>query len=222
MGYQVNDIIVILGDLNSDLFIANNNKLIETMMLFNLINIISKPTRITAHSNTLLDSIIISDTTNYIYSDVLKIPLEISDHDASVDFLRCQKSVAGSFKREVWLYDRVDKICFIEKLEIVDWRTLLCQFQDVDDMCNPFTKTFLELARECIPTKTITVRYNDKPWFTSEMRKEIRIRDRLLKVILKNHRNSYICKYKTQRNRVNNIKKIAKENFEGNLDKHYS
>ena len=114
------------------------------------------------------------------------------------------------------------KFVFIEKLEIVDWRTLLCQFQDIDDMCNQFTKTFLELARECIPTKTITVRYNDKPWFTSEMRKEIRIRDRLLKVILKNHRNSYICKYKTQRNRVNNIKKIAKENFESNLDKHYS
>ena len=98
MGYQVNNNIVILGDLNSDLFIANNNKLIETMMLFNLINIISKPTRITAHSNTLLDPII-SDTMNY----------------ASVDFLRCQKSVAGSFKREVWLYDRVDKICFYRK-----------------------------------------------------------------------------------------------------------
>ena len=60
MGYQVNDNIVILGDLNSDLFIANNNKLIETMMLFNLVNIISKPTRITAHTNTLLDPIIIS------------------------------------------------------------------------------------------------------------------------------------------------------------------
>jgi hypothetical protein len=67
MGYQVNDKIVILDDLNSDLFIANNNKLIETMMLFNLVNIISKPTRITAHSNTLLDLIIISNTMNYIY-----------------------------------------------------------------------------------------------------------------------------------------------------------
>jgi hypothetical protein len=127
MGYQVNDNIVILGDLNSDLFIANNNKLIETMMLFNLVNIISKPTRITAH-------IIISDTMNYIYSDVLKIPSEISDHDASVTFLQCPKSAAGSFKREVWLYDTVDKQKFIEKLEIVDWRTLLCQFEDVDDI----------------------------------------------------------------------------------------
>ena len=97
---------------------------------------------------------------NYLYSDVLKIPSEISDHDASVAFSRCPKSVAGSFKREVWLYDKVDKHKFIEKL-LVDWITLLCD--DVDDMCNQFTKTFLELARDCIPTKTVTVRYNDKP-----------------------------------------------------------
>ena len=56
---------------------------------------------------------------NYIYSDVLKIPSEItqiSDHDASVAFLQCPKSVAGSFKQEVWLYDKVDKQKFIEKL----------------------------------------------------------------------------------------------------------
>ena len=132
---------------------------------------------------------------NYIYSDVLKIPSEItqiSDHDASVAFLQCPKSVAGSFKLEVWLYDKVDKQIFIEKLEIVDWITLLCQFDDVDDMCIQFTKTFLELARECIPTKTVIVRYNDKPWFTSKIRKEIHIRDRFRKVMLKYHRNSDI------------------------------
>ena len=64
MGYQINDNNVILGDSNSDLFISNNNKLKETMMLFNLVNVISKPTISTAHSNTLLDPIIISDTMN--------------------------------------------------------------------------------------------------------------------------------------------------------------
>jgi hypothetical protein len=202
-----------LGDFNSDLFIANNNKLIETMMLFSLVNIISKPTRITEHSNNLLDPIIISDTMNYIYSDVLKIPSEISDHDASVAFLQWPKSVVGSFKREVWLYDQVDQQKCIDKLEMVDWITLLCQFDDIDDMCNQFTKTFLELARECIPTKTVTVRLGDKPWFTSEIRKEIRIRDRPRKVMLKYHRNSDICKYKKQRNRVNNLRKDCKRKF---------
>jgi hypothetical protein len=54
MGYQVSDIIVILGDSNSDLIIANNNTLIETMIMFNFVNIISKPSRIIDHSNTLL------------------------------------------------------------------------------------------------------------------------------------------------------------------------
>jgi hypothetical protein len=52
-------------------------------------------TRLPVHSNNLLDPIIISDTMNYIYSDVLKIPSEISDHDASVAFLQCPKSAAG-------------------------------------------------------------------------------------------------------------------------------
>jgi hypothetical protein len=58
-GYQVNDNILILGDSNSDLFIELD------------------------HSNTLLDPIIVSDTINYIYSNVLKEPSEISNHDAS-------------------------------------------------------------------------------------------------------------------------------------------
>ena len=183
------------------------------MMLFSLVNIISKPTIITEHSNNLLDPISISDTMNYIYSDVLKIPAEISDHDASVAFLQCPKCVAGSFKREVWLYDKVDQQKCIEKLEMVDWITLLGQFDDVDDMCNQFTKTFLELARGCIPTKTVTVRLGDKLWFTSEIRKEIRIRDRLRKVMLNYHRNPDICKYKKQRNRVNNLRKDCKRKF---------
>jgi uncharacterized protein Veg len=78
MGYQESDNIVILCDFISDLFIANNNILIETMMMFNFVNIIKN----TDHSNTLLDPIIISDTINYIYSDVLNEPSEISHHDA--------------------------------------------------------------------------------------------------------------------------------------------
>jgi hypothetical protein len=44
------------------------------MTLFNLEkNVINKPTRITAHSSTLLDPIIISDTMFSIYSDVLNV-----------------------------------------------------------------------------------------------------------------------------------------------------
>ena len=46
----------------------------------------------------------------------------------------------------------------------------------------------------------------------------VKSRKKYVSGMLKNHRNSNSCKYKKQRNRVNNLKKIAKENFEINLD----
>jgi hypothetical protein len=52
-------------------------------------------------------------------------------------------------------------------------------------------------------------------WFglTSEIRKETRIRDRLRKKYIKNRIGTNERKYKNQRNKVNNLKKFAKENF---------
>jgi hypothetical protein len=71
---------------------------------------------------------------------------------------------------------------------------------------------------ECIPTKIVTVRNSDRPWFNSELKREIRKRDRIRKTAKKYSKQSDIEKYKKQRNRVNNLKKIAKEHFEQNLD----
>ena len=112
----------------------------------------------------------------------------------------------------------MDSDKFVTKINEIDWEDKLGGFEDVDDMCEEFTKQFLNVARECIPTKHVTVRSKDKSWFTSELRKEIRIRDRLRKKVLKSKREIDKEKYKKQRNKVNNMKKIAKERFENNLD----
>jgi transcriptional regulator len=62
------------------------------------------------------------------------------------------------------------------------------------------------------------VRNNDKPWFTSKLRTEIRRIDRFRKIVLKSKTESSILRYKQQRNKVNNIKRNAKENIEKNLN----
>ena len=188
------------------------------MTLFNLKKIINKPTRITAHNSTLLDPIIISDTMSSIYSDVLNIPSEISDHETAVAYIECPNCSTSSFKRELWLYDRIDKGTFKQKLDQADWNALLGSLNDVDEMCNTFTETFVLIARECIPTKFVMVRNNDKPWFTSAVRTEIRRRDRFRKIVLKSKTECSILRYKQQRNKVNNLKKNAKDNFEKKLD----
>ena len=70
----------------------------------------------------------------------------------------------------------------------INWNEKLDHLNDVDEMCEKFTKCFLKIAQECIPTKIITIRNNDRPWFNNEIRKEIRIRDRFRKTVLKFHR----------------------------------
>jgi hypothetical protein len=57
---------------------------------------------------------------------------------------------------------------------------------------------------------------------TSEIRKEIRIRDRLRKKYITNKIGRNERKYKNQRNKVNNFKKSAKENFYVNINESLS
>ena len=122
---------------------------------FNLKNVIEKPTRVTNHSTcrTLLDPIIVSDTINYVFSDVFKLPDNINDHDASVVILQCSKNISRSFKREIWQYQKIYYEKFEEKLNKINWNEKLDHLNDVDEMCETFTKCFLKIAQECIPTK---------------------------------------------------------------------
>ena len=159
LAHQKNENIVISGDLNSNLFNVNNNKLVDLMTTFNFRNVILKPTRL----NNLLDPIIISDTMTPLCSDVFKLPPEISDHDAAVAFLKCPKPTSCSFTREIRHYENTDLELFNNKMNEINWNEKIGILDDVDDMVEEFTKLFLDIARKCIPTKTITVRDYDKP-----------------------------------------------------------
>ena len=219
MSYQYDSNgLLIVGDLNSDLFVRENNRLLDTINLFNLTNVIKKATRVTDQRRSLLDPILISDTLSYTFSDVFDVPRSMSDHDAAVVYLLCPHKESSSFKRRVWLYDKTNREKFSEDLQALDWNALLPDDMDVDEMTEVFTETFLIVAERCIPTREVTIRRNDKSWFNNELRREMRKRDRLRKKALKSKTDVNILKYKKQRNRVNNLKKAAKEKFENNLD----
>ena len=98
-------------------------------------------------------------------------------------FIECPNFQTRSFQRELWLYERTDNEKFASKLDTVHWNALLSDSKDVDEMCNTFTDTFPTVARECIPTTIVTVRNSDRTWFNSELRREIRKRDRIRQTV---------------------------------------
>jgi hypothetical protein len=73
------------------------------------------------------------------------------------------------------------------KQKIIDtnWEKLINDELDVNNACSNFTDAFLTIAKECIPTREVTIRTDDKMWFDSNLRRESRRRDRLRKAFLR-------------------------------------
>jgi hypothetical protein len=82
---------------------------------------------------------------------------------------------------------------------------------DVDTMNKRFTNKYFEFLNEHIPSKIVQIRQNDKPWFNTELRREMRKRDRLRRVAREKNDKHRVNKYKAQRNKVNNMVKYARE-----------
>ena len=98
---------------------------------------------------------------------------------------------------------------FYRKISEFDWSCL--QQGTVNEVSSLFTNVFIEFAKLCIPNKTIVVREDDKPWYDSEIRRNSRKRDRLMKTALKSGNPNDWNKYKYYRNKVNNQKKACKK-----------
>jgi hypothetical protein len=55
--------------------------------------------------------------------------------------------------------------------------------QIVNNACSNFTNVFLTIAKECIPTREVTIRTDDKMWFDSSLRRESRRRGKKKKFL---------------------------------------
>ena len=77
--YEITHNIVILGDLNEDLFNPNFRKLKDILNINSLQNVISEPTR----WNALLDPILVPNDMQYLDSGILPNPPEVTDHCAT-------------------------------------------------------------------------------------------------------------------------------------------
>ncbi|KAK3106559.1 hypothetical protein FSP39_022538 [Pinctada imbricata] len=209
---DINPRIVIVGDLNVDLLAVQNHRLIDIVNHYQLNNVISLPTRIGPTRASLLDPIFLRECSNDMV-DVLPIDSNISDHSATLVDILIKEKISKSYKRKIFCYKDGDFALLNSLISEINWAGTLDENSDIDVACEIFNEKITTLSRRCIPTKIITFRNNDKPWFNSELRREIRIRNRMWKKAKKSGSPFQIDKYKHQRNKVNNMKKHAREVF---------
>ncbi|OWF47171.1 RNA-directed DNA polymerase from transposon BS [Mizuhopecten yessoensis] len=225
--FDISPNLIITGDFNVDLLtVATNHVFLDIISSFSLSNVILEPTRIGQTRSSLLDPIFLSDSLSCIDSSVINIDRTVSDHQGCIVSVELPCAFKSVYKRKVWLYKRADFVTLNNLISQYDWNGSFLNCESVDIACETFTNVFIEFATMCIPTKEVMIRPNDKPWMTSDLRKNIRKRDRLHKIARKSNRLHDIQKFKSQRNKVNNMKKYSRldfyENVHGIIDDYFS
>ena len=213
---DVNSNLLIVGDINENQLLTANNKFNQIMIMNSLNSFITEPTRVTPYSSTLIDPIAISNDLEPINYGVIDIPSDISDHKSTYVHIKFPSNISATLKRTVWLYKRADYDKLNTLIANENWDFI--ELETINNATSNFTQKLLDLIKTCIPSKEVTIRKNDKPWYDNEVRKFSRKRDRMKATALRTNNPNHWSRYKYLRNKVNNLKKHAKESFYSNLE----
>ena len=207
----------ITGDFNLDLLKHECHSVtaqfIESLFAFGFLPMITKPTRITAHSATLIDNIFTNNTTVSSRSGL--IISDISDHLPifSIVFGDYLRKDSNSFTIRDTSEKRVNE--FRHKLENTNWdfSDQANNANDPNTAYNIFIDKYTGLFDACFPFKTIKGKALNsfrKPWLTKSLLRSINKKNKLYKQCLRHRSNEKLFKYKTYKNKPSNLPRVAK------------
>ena len=161
--------IIILGDLNVDLLKRRDHKakkLINFMRTNRLDQLITKPTRITHRSRTLIDHVMVNNMEYYNQSGCLDIG--ISDHH--LVYTSRKKAKIKSESCQLWLrsYRNYDKEQFYLDICAINWDKIM-EIKDVNLAVEKFNEYFLNVVNKHAPYQWINCRGRNVVWVTGEL-----------------------------------------------------
>ena len=208
-----------LGDLNLDLLRNEEHRptsaFLDILYSYNVYPLISKPTRVTANSATLIDHIL---TNNFDVQCKHKQGIlcnSITDHYAVFHITNGSGTVAEQsefiLKRD-YRYNNILK--FKENLAKIQWDRILNE-QNAQVAYNAFCNILTQEYDKCFPIKKHSKKYcNKKPWLTSALKESIKIKNKLY--ISRNRGNETerrISHYKTYRNKLHHLLRAAERQY---------
>ena len=126
--------------------------------------------------NTLIDPIIVTDNFNILDSGVIDVSYDISDHRATFIIIPFADISTSFATRKIWFYKRDDYNKMNNLIQEFNWDVLTtCS---IEVTCRLFTDTITYFIHQCIPSKQVIIRSNEKQWYDSETRQYSRKRER--------------------------------------------
>ena len=212
----------LLGDFNLNLLSIDKHKdtqdFIDSMYSFSMFPCITKPTRVTSRSATLIDNLFVNDVLN---EDVLSGILysDISDHFPVfyIDYTCIRPSKPRTFKKRIYSQTNIDT--FSRALESNDWSKVLTS-EDPQEAYTCFHNIFTDIYNKCFPLRTFRDGYkNRKPWLTEGLKQSIKIKNRMYKRHKKTQNREHEEEYKKYKNKLNNLlTKAERDHYQSLLE----
>ena len=198
--------IIVIGDMNCNYLAESRNSelihLTEISEVYQLTQIINKPTRITLTSKSLIDLIFTNQESRVVSHGV--IDCGINDH-CLVYVVR--KIAVPTNNRHKYIATRSFKnfnsSFFIQELQSLPWGDI--EFLDSpDEMWDVWKQLFTSVANKHAPLKTKRVRHKVSPWLTPDLKGMIIKRNNLKKKAVRSGDLNDWNEYKRLRNKTNN------------------
>ena len=196
------------GDFNSDMLRRNQSegekyrgkKLKNILGSFDLKNVIKRPTRVTDTTKTIIDLIIVSDTSKVQSSGVLEY--KIADHKFVYAILKLRKKNTGPVIRTVKNYKTCNKELFRQDISNALW-WVCSAFEELDDNTWAWDNMYKNVVKEHFSTRKPNIRQKSLPWIDGKIRKEMNKRYKLLKACDGTDKSSHTwLEYKKVKNKV--------------------
>ena len=210
--------LIITGDFNIDLSNLTNNNSANTFVnlncSFGLYKLITTPTRITVNSATLIDNIFTNLTQSKCTSGT--ICTDVTDHLPvfslfNIDNYERHRKTFQSYTRKI---SNENIAALLGELYRIDW-TFLNNLQDIEQMYDTFLSVITIAYNKCLPlvpnkSKRLKIR---KPWINKSLIRCIQKKNKLYKKCI--HNRSFVDenKFKSYRNKVNNLLRKAKKHY---------
>ena len=207
--------LILMGDINVNFLNRNDHKDIKDILKVNgLKQLISKPTRVTPTTSTLIDVITSNNPVAISNTDV--IPSSMSDHD----IIGCVRKINTlKFKQKTITcrsYAKYDPNNLCTDLANVNWNEFYT-LHNVDKAWSLMKTTLLTVFDRHAPLVTKRVKGRVCPWMNSDITDAMKERDKVLRKARKSKNTSDWTLYKRLRNRCTEMIRSAKSMFHKTL-----
>ena len=167
----------LVGDYNCDMLSNSSNYFKKILNRLNLENVVFEATHFTTETGTCID-LCITNRKKLVNSVDVLTPV-CSTHAPVLAEISFKTFKQHSFKRQIRNYNAADIEGLADELNITNWDDLVFNSDNINDVYSNFLKILDDAVKKYIPTKTITVRPNDKPFMNNKIRNKIRQRNRI-------------------------------------------